>query len=410
MHAWNGLLGIGIILAASHAQAAPTTIVAGSCRPASPSAPTIQQAVNTAGAGGTVLVCPGNYPEQVTIAKSLTLQGLTNGNTGQPVIVAPSHGMVANATGAISGGPLAVQLLVKGGAAVTVNNLTINGTGNAISACSINLIGILYQSASGAITGNAVINEVLTASQSGCQGGNGIVVQSGKSGQSVVTISGNHVQNYEKNGITANEPGTNVVITANTVIGQGLTSGTAQNAIQVGFGATARITSNVVGDNARTPSATQSDGNAATGILGYASTNLMIAGNIASDTQFGIAVGGQGNGGADRASITGNRIQAVHGFDGVNVCGSSSNVIASNTIDGADQSGIHIDSACSAPSLNNTVVQNIVNLSCAAILVGAGSTVPTTTNILRNASNLILTDTDACPSNSVKARPEAARP
>jgi len=55
---------------------------------------TIQAAVNAASAGSTVLVCPGQYAEQVTINKALTLNGLALGRSA--VIVPPGGGFISN--------------------------------------------------------------------------------------------------------------------------------------------------------------------------------------------------------------------------------------------------------------------------------------------------------------------------
>ncbi len=53
------------------------TLIVGSCRGAAYY--TIQSAVNAASAGSTVLVCPGVYPETVTVTKTLTLLGAQHG-------------------------------------------------------------------------------------------------------------------------------------------------------------------------------------------------------------------------------------------------------------------------------------------------------------------------------------------
>jgi len=62
------------------------TLVVGSCKPNQPSYATIQAAVDAAGAtpGATVLVCPGTYAEQVSIATPLTLKGLSLTPQTQP--------------------------------------------------------------------------------------------------------------------------------------------------------------------------------------------------------------------------------------------------------------------------------------------------------------------------------------
>ena len=70
---------------------------------------TIQAAIDAADVGSTVQVCPGAYPEILTISKDLTLKGATSG----PVLITvPSTGVPQNASSGIWG-LLAVQVLVQ---------------------------------------------------------------------------------------------------------------------------------------------------------------------------------------------------------------------------------------------------------------------------------------------------------
>jgi hypothetical protein len=185
-------------------------------------------------------------------------------------------------------------------------------------------------------------------------------------------IADSHVQNYQKNGITANERGTTTVINGNTVFGQGRTTGAAENGIQIGFGARARVTSNTVADDVFAPDTIADPGDAATGILVFASPNVTISRNTIGNTQFGISlvsdpVAGSANGGA----ITMNQISATHVFDGIDLC-SSSNQVRNNSINGSEEAGIHIDSSCGAVS-GNRLQANSVNGACAAVLVGTAA-------------------------------------
>src|SRR5215831_11484835 len=232
------LLSALFTLAASGAAVAQNVAV-GACRPSLQSFSTIQAAVNASTSGGTVQVCPGTYGEQVVIQKNLTLKGVGDSTSNAGVIVAPAGGMAANATSLSSGNPIAAQILVEAPAtAVRITNLALDGSNNGINNCTPVLMGILYQNASGTVQHTSVKNQVLASSpvdMRGCQSGMGIFVQSGGSGTSNVTISSNYVQNYQKNGITADENGTTATITGNTVIGQGPTTGAAENSIQIGF-------------------------------------------------------------------------------------------------------------------------------------------------------------------------------
>ena len=85
--------GVCVILAAqpSYAQ----TVAVGNCQPHLVSYLTISAAVAAATSGTTVLVCPGTYPEQVTVTQPLTLRGLNLRILGNnPVIAVPSGGLL----------------------------------------------------------------------------------------------------------------------------------------------------------------------------------------------------------------------------------------------------------------------------------------------------------------------------
>lgn len=228
------LLFVGIALvacfAAQVAQAA--TIVVGTCKSGIQFA-TIGAAITASPAGATINVCPGIYPEQVTINKDLTLKGIASGNSGAAIITPPVGGLVQNAT-SLGGTPIEAQVYVTG-ATVTLTNLTMDAANSNLDGlgCAGNPVGIYYQNSSRTITRNSVLNDVLSPSLNGCQGGLGIYAQS--SGAGVVSITYNHVENYQKNGITVNGPGSgsgpSATISFNTAVGQGPTTGAAENSI-----------------------------------------------------------------------------------------------------------------------------------------------------------------------------------
>src|SRR2546426_1376495 len=88
----------------------------------------------------------------------------------------------------------------------------------------------------------------------GCQAVLGIFVQSanGSPGlNSNVAIVNNVVDNYGKNGMTANEPGTFVTVSNNMVFGRGPTGpgDAAQNGVQIGFGARGLVSGNTISDH-----------------------------------------------------------------------------------------------------------------------------------------------------------------
>jgi nitrous oxidase accessory protein NosD len=288
----------------------------------------IQAAVNAAQSGNVIRVCAGTYQEQVVIDKSLTLEA-DNG-----VIVIPSD-VVANSAGS-SGSPIAAIILVRNAENVDLDGFIVDGSANGLSGCGPTFIGILYQDASGTIEHNAVRRVRLAPDLPGCQSGNAIDVESSSGGQSSVTIADNSVDGYQKNGITANEPGTTVQVTENAVTGIGPTTGAAQNGIQIGFGAKGHVTNNSVADNVYSPceSAANCPSNAA-GILIFQSDGVRVERNTLGSNQVGIFVA------ANHVDVGGNTIFHSVALDGIALVGNN-NSVTSNDIKSSDDAAVFI--------------------------------------------------------------------
>lgn len=127
--------------------------VVGTCA-AGTSFTTIQSAVDAASAGSTIKVCPGVYPEQIVINKSITLTGLMLGRSA--MIVPPPGGLVTS--GYIGSDPFGAQVIVDF-ATVTINNIGIdaNAAGGPCFPAG-RWIGIAYQNSSGTIKNLLVRN------------------------------------------------------------------------------------------------------------------------------------------------------------------------------------------------------------------------------------------------------------
>ena len=315
---------------------------------------TIQAAVDAAPAGATIRVCAGTYTEQVMIKQDVKIRG-DNG-----AIILPS-GVAANTTSLATGAPIAAVILVMDAERVTLENLTVDGANNAITGCGPGLVGIFYRNASGKISHVAVRNMKLAADLNGCQSGSGIFVQSGNGSTSRVQIEGSSVHDFQKNGITGNEAGTDVEITDNAVSGIGPTTGAAQNGIQVGYGATGNVKNNFVANMIWSPCVSVSMcAFSATGILVFESDDVTVQENSISETQGGVFVQG------DHGKVEGNVIFDTLIFDGVGLMGDG-NEVRRNFITNSDESGVSI------MGNNNSVTENRITEAPIGVLKAAGS-------------------------------------
>ena len=406
-----------VVLAALTGQAFSSTVAVGntSCMPSLVHFATIQLAVNSVPAGSTIKVCPGNYPEQVSIInKNLTLIGVAFGTSDAAVVVVPAGGLVTNGVTDIFGFPTAAQIFVQN-TAVTISHLTVDGANDGLTDCSVDAIGIYYQNSSGTITSNAVRNVLLPTGLQGCQDGLAINVES-NTGAPAVTISNNSVRNYDKNGITASgpdngSPGPSVKVTGNTVIGLGATTVTAQNGIQIGYGATATVASNYVVDDIYINPAGCTLCYGASGILIYGSAGVTVSSNTVESTQYGIVpVTVSASETANGTIVKSNHVGGTQLYDAIDLC-SDGNTAQSNVIYGSAESAIHVDGEC-PPSTgsNNTVTGNTINEACAGVLLGTGSFNTTAPNVFLNVTNTTLAGDTCTPAYGPSQKHQSLRP
>ncbi len=395
---------LGALAALWGGSAFASSVYVGTCgAPNFASFSTIGFAVAHSGSPGTVFICPGTYAEQVVISdKNISLRGVTTSASSAVILTPPPGGLVPDASNND------IQVSVQGATGITISGLTIDGTNNNDSSgCGVGLYGILLQNSSGTITGNSVSNQIQPSGLNGCQNGLAIDVENADSNARSIVIRNNFVSNFQKNGITADGAGLTATISGNTVIGVGATTGAANNSIQLAFGATGTITGNYVADDVWAPDMFGDTGDAAAGILVYDSANVAITKNVVENTQYGIAVVGDGTADSSNANVQGNHIGATHLYDGIDICGSNNAAVTMNVVYGSDESGIHIDNTCGSTNTGSTVSGNTISGACAGILVGSGSEAPAaTSNSIANAVNQELTGSDVCPasgSNSMSA-------
>lgn len=413
-------LAFAICVAASANAATLYVSNTGSCGGNPIYSPTIQAAVNASVLNGVVKVCPGIYQEQVTINKSLTLEGFTVGTGNQAVITAPNglspyFGFLNMTTSLTSSNQIAAQILVQDAAKVNISDVVVDGSTNNISTCKPELIGIYYQNSSG------VINHVVTRHQdgafSGCESGYGIFAQSGDDvafpagGTSVVAVDNSNVHDFDFAGITGNEAGTKLTVLGNLVRGTilplptrgcqnagqtysptntpDLSCGSPQIGIQIGFQATGAITGNTVIDLLWPDTNSE-----ASGMQAYDASGITMSTNHVGSTQYGISAVADGSGIADNEVISSNVVDGTQVLDGIDVCGSNGSTVKLNTVRNSKQSAIHLDASCTSAVASQggttTVSGNIINEACVAVLNNTGTS-NTNTDLAVNTNNVVYT-------------------
>lgn len=187
----SGLLGQS--LAATTVAVGPNT-----CKSTLQHYSNIQSAVSAVPWGTIVMVCPGSYPEQVTITQPLTLEGVTDGTGNAAVITVPGGGLVQNGT-SNSFGPVAVQLLVQNTVGVTIKNLTVDGNGGNCPAGSNRNVGIGVFDVGSANDGTtaAKIQNVVVRNDTTCFG-DGILADT-----SYITITNSEIHDVNQTAIDA---------------------------------------------------------------------------------------------------------------------------------------------------------------------------------------------------------------
>lgn len=202
----------------------------------------IETAVEASNPGDTINVCPGTYPEQVSMESDengITLRSLT---FRAAIIKAP-------------------VLMTEPGDLVTINNaqnvtlrdFTVAGPLPDTLFCSVSLrSGVRIIGGGSAIVRGNRITEMRSANPAlrGCQNGFALAVGRNFEGQTGrVTAFGNHLDLYQKGGIYVDNVGSSGVLTGNLIQGEGPTPVIAQNGIQISRGAVVTASANIVQDH-----------------------------------------------------------------------------------------------------------------------------------------------------------------
>ncbi len=291
----------------------------------------IQEAINNASAGDTIIVHSGVYYEHVYVNKSVTLKGM-----GYPVVAANGSGS-------------AITLNADG---ITLEGFNVTNSGSMWDCAGIRVI-----SGNNTITGNNV-----------CNNSDGISVDSSSNN----SITGNNVCNNKYGGIYLADSSNNNTITGNTFVNNGLrVSNSYQNTVE----------GNIVNGKLLVYLEDASDYTVkdAGQVILVNCTNITVENLDLSNTDVGIELWKTENSRISNNKVSNNNCGSISLFD------SSNNSITGNNASNNNGDGISISDSC-----NNTITDNNVrsNSNVGIYLSGDSSNNAITDNNVGNNSNV----------------------
>jgi hypothetical protein len=261
----------------------------------------IQAAVTAAGARpgrDEIEVCPGLYQEQVRIEgpsqDRLVLEAKQPTRLRRDVAANPSREAIIKFPAVTLPTNPRALVLVRNAERVRVTGFRITGP-YVFSGCAVALdrtYGVRVDGNGSLKLDRNRITEIRNADPAlrGCQ--NGIAVQVGRQFEGQVGRAGiyrNLIDLYEKNGPTIDNSGSFAWIRDNAIYGEGPTTVVAQNGIQVGRGAGAKVVENLVADNNYIPPGFQ-----ASGLILFDYGKLDVEDNLVVKNDTGIYLDGKG--------------------------------------------------------------------------------------------------------------------
>lgn len=255
----------------------------------------IQSAINAASSGATIHVCAGTYTEQLTITKAVSLVAVGSVTAKLPATPANSTTACDNAIGAVSQQPQDEISIC--GAPVSITGITVSAYWPSAT-CYDSLYGILVGQGGSLVSNKLSVEGAgvpLGSPDVGCQGGVAIEVGSARTSPNeaaTATLKNTTVSGYQKNGITAVGTGTVLTLTKADVTGRGPV-GTAENGIEVAYGAKGTISgATVTANQCLLPGVCGPDSltdTQASGVLLYgAATGTTLAKSSITDCDMGV--------------------------------------------------------------------------------------------------------------------------
>ena len=291
---------------------------------------TINAAITASGAGDEIDICPALYQEQLIIGHPLTLRGLSANGTNR-VLLQPAtmNNLVIL--------PYQAVISVLNTHNVLIEGLVVDASNNSVTGCATTLAGIHFYNSSGTVRNNTIVGAQLSNPQS-CASlfpGNGFGVEvdesAGQTGPFTVSVVGNTIHEFTRNGVFVDGAGITAEINGNSIAGVGPSAGYNQFGVFIALGAVGQVTRNTISQgNCGSVDFNDCVTLRSEGIVFRAVGDGSIANsNIIFNVQSGIFLNG-----ANRAQITNNTIMNVDALDGIDIQGSASGYFTNSVISG----------------------------------------------------------------------------
>ena len=296
---------------------------------------TITAAVNAAAPGDVIEICPAFYPEQLIIAKPLTLRGVltrVNIESYLPCCNEVKRVLIQPSLQDLQGLAVEAVITVMDTEDVTIDNLAIDASHNTVTSCDIGLAAVHFYNASGRLKNSAVFGAQLPNPQS-CStffgNGFGVVVDSSEAGPFDVEIENNSIHDFQRDGIEVSNAGVNVEIEGNNISGLGPSTGINQFGIFLLNGAVGQVKDNVITEGAcGTLSPADCVNLRSEGVvLRLVGDGTVVDHNVINHAQSGIFLNA-----VNRARITNNLIGNIDALDGIDMQGTSNSLVDGNII------------------------------------------------------------------------------
>jgi hypothetical protein len=286
-------LSLTTLSIAAHPSRALTYAV-GTCEPRYTSFSTIQAALNAAPPPTVVHVCPGTYNEQVVITQSVTLEGVDIGGSDQAIIAPPPTGLVARTPTGYYNFQIAAQVWVNNSSGpVIISNITVDGTGNGVTATHVAAVGIFFENSAG------TVKDTTTRFQSGNSLGTGIWLGGGNANPTV-TVENCSIHDFDGNGINTGSPTSTYQLTTiikGNNVNAGATCAFADTDIALDIGSTNTVTDNVLS----------------------AATSTSPGPGCGSDLSVGVGIGTNAAGSVSRNTITNTSYGMTNGSEVISI-------------------------------------------------------------------------------------------